>query len=352
MTESYTPENFMKRMWEWITNNGANAPSANPPTVNTGATVPDVTTNGTISGNTAITLALSGQATATIQDINTGFTGTLTFKVSDDGGTTYNAVAVWPVGQTATGNLITSNATTTETVTHLWETNVAGMSHLQVVCSGFGAGTAAITLRAGLSGTAVVLDGPLPTGSNVIGALVANQSVKQAQDATTIAGSAPGTAGNPSTNVVSVQGVASGTGLPTTQAAPLAANILDGFLNHVATTAATTLITVPQGRTWIGYVSIQTAATNNASVTGIGNARGTVATAGSGVTPAAGTVLQAEALAGANAATGTVGTSGIASVTSRVVVIAPAGNSVTLTLASNINATQGTVNVSAVGELQ
>lgn len=43
-----------------------------------------------------------------------------------------------------------------------------------------------------------------------------SQRVTAAQDTTTIAGSAPGTAGTPSANVVSIQGVASGTTVPVT----------------------------------------------------------------------------------------------------------------------------------------
>lgn len=50
------------------------------------------------------------------------------------------------------------------------------------------------------------------TGAGATG--TGSQRVTEAQDTTTIAGSAPGTAGTPSTNVVSVQGVSGGTGIP------------------------------------------------------------------------------------------------------------------------------------------
>lgn len=53
------------------------------------------------------------------------------------------------------------------------------------------------------------------TGAGATG--TGSQRNTVAQDTTTIAGSAPGTAGTPSTNVVSVQGVASGTALPASQ---------------------------------------------------------------------------------------------------------------------------------------
>jgi hypothetical protein len=53
------------------------------------------------------------------------------------------------------------------------------------------------------------------TGAGATGTGAQRNTV--AQDTTTIAGSAPGTAGTPSANVVSVQGVASGTALPASQ---------------------------------------------------------------------------------------------------------------------------------------
>jgi hypothetical protein len=89
-----------------------------------------------------------------------------------------------------------------------------------------------------LSALITAVQSSIPAGTNVIGALVANQSVNLTQiggatasvgagavgtgtlrvavgqDTTTIAGSAPGTAGTPSTQVLSVQGVASGTPQP------------------------------------------------------------------------------------------------------------------------------------------
>lgn len=138
------------------------------------STVPDVSASGTISANTAVTLVLSGQASVTIQDVNTGFTGTVNFEGSDDGGTTWFSLAVWPVGTTASGNLITSAATVTETANHLWEGNVAALSHVRVRGSGVSAGSAAVVIRAGLSTSSVVLDGPLPAGTAVIGHVIAD----------------------------------------------------------------------------------------------------------------------------------------------------------------------------------
>ncbi len=54
------------------------------------------------------------------------------------------------------------------------------------------------------------------TGAGATGA--GAQRVGVAQDATTVAGSAPGTAGTPSTNVISIQGISGGTSVPVTGA--------------------------------------------------------------------------------------------------------------------------------------
>lgn len=136
-------------------------------------------------------------------------------------------------------------------------------------------------------------------------------------------------------------------------AAPSAANILVGTLSHTATTAAATLITVPQGRTWVGTVTLGCAIANPGGSSTAGQARGVIATAGTNVTPAAGTVLAREAKAGANVATGTVGSQAAVTGSIELVVVAPAGNAVTLTLASTVSAgsTVGVVDAAAAGQL-
>lgn len=135
----------------------------------------------------------------------------------------------------------------------------------------------------------------------------------------------------------------------TTEGAPTAANVLNGFLTFAATTAATTLITVPADRTWTGKVAVSCAASTAAALTAAGQARAVVTTAGVGVTPAAGTVFAVEAKAAANAATGTVGNAAANSLSIDLVVVAPAGNAVTLQVASTV--TTGTVDASASGSL-
>lgn len=140
----------------------------------------------------------------------------------------------------------------------------------------------------------------------------------------------------------------SGIPLKTVMGAPLGGDVLSGALSHTATTAATTLITVPAGRTWSGTITIAAVATTAAASATAGQARAVITTAGAGVTPA-GTLLAAEARAAANAATGTSGDSNSTALSAPVVVVAPAGNPVTVQVASTI--TTGVVDVSALGSL-
>lgn len=130
-----------------------------------------------------------------------------------------------------------------------------------------------------------------------------------------------------------------------------AGDIAVGFLVETATTGATTLLTVPQGRTWIGTVSVMCAVNNAAANTAAGVASAVIATAGTGVTPAAATVAECVALAGANLAGGTVGDSGSSYMSVPLVVRAPTTNVVTLTLATFVSGSGGDICVTASGVL-
>lgn len=101
------------------------------------------------------------------------------------------------------------------------------------------------------------------------------QRVGVAQDTTTISGSAPGTAGSPSTNVLSVQGVASGTSMPVT---------LSGTNNIAAITGS---VVLPTGASTgalqsavIGPVGPGTPATNSLLIGGIYNSSSPSVTSG------------------------------------------------------------------------
>lgn len=138
--------------------------------------------------------------------------------------------------------------------------------------------------------------------------------------------------------------------LPVAEGVPAAADILVGHLAHTATTGATTFLTIAAGRTWVGEVGVVCDVSVAATNTAAGQALGVITTAGAGVTPAAGTVLSSEARAGANAATGTVGSQGAVAIRLPLTVVAPVGNAVTLALTSTIVGV-GRVAVSASGRL-
>ena len=130
-------------------------------------------------------------------------------------------------------------------------------------------------------------------------------------------------------------------------------DILNGHQAFTSTTGATTLITVPAGRSWRGSLHIVCDVAVAAASATAGQALGTITTAGTGVNPAAGTYLTCEARAGANAATGAVGSQGHNSVSvDDFIVVAPAGNAVTIQAASTNAGTSSRVSFSAIGRLQ
>jgi hypothetical protein len=140
---------------------------------------------------------------------------------------------------------------------------------------------------------------------------------------------------------------------PTTVAPsrPDAGDILAGSLVHTSTTAAADIVTVAAGKTWRGTIGIVCDVANVAATgTTAGQALGVITTAGTGVTPTAGTYLTCEARCGANAATGTVGSQGNNSIAAAdFVVVAPAGNTVSLQGTTTIAGTAGRVSYSANG---
>src|SRR5690348_5179073 len=134
---------------------------------------------------------------------------------------------------------------------------------------------------------------------------------------------------------------------------PTATDILAGYVQHTSTTADATVITVPAGRTFVGRVAVSVAASKAAAATGNGLVSALIKTAGTNVVPAAGTYFAVSARIGANAATGVVGTQGSNFGSMPITVVAPAGNSVTVTLSSTLTSTtEGAVDCSIWGVLQ
>lgn len=126
-------------------------------------------------------------------------------------------------------------------------------------------------------------------------------------------------------------------------------SVLCGTVAQTSTTSATTIVTVAAGKTWVGTISASVDVGEAAAGTAAGQSLVTITTAGTNVTPAAGTYLDCEARAGANAATGTVGSQGANFCTLPFTVIAPAGNTVTIQGASIQAGTNSRASMMACG---
>jgi hypothetical protein len=150
--------------------------------------VPDVTASGTISGNTSVALTLTGQASVSIQAVNTGFTGVLNFEVSDDAGTTYHPLLVTPVGTTS-DTPVASITFTADSSSNLWGGNVAALDHVRVRGSSVTLGSSAVALQAGASSNGGY-SGPIPTGTNNIGTTIAQGTLTDASGTITAGGTA------------------------------------------------------------------------------------------------------------------------------------------------------------------
>lgn len=161
---------------------------------------------------------------------------------------------------------------------------------------------------------------------------------------------------NQNVNITQVNGAAVNTGpsgdLRVAPQVPTAANLLVGYQTFTSTTSATTLITVPAGKTWVGTIAASCACQEVAAGTAAPQARAVFTTAGTNVTPAAGTYFAVEAKGGANAATGLVGSQDSTFGSLPFIVVAPAGNSVTIAVASTNAGTASVVDASASGVLQ
>ena len=136
----------------------------------------------------------------------------------------------------------------------------------------------------------------------------------------------------------------------TTSSAPTAASIRAGSQSYTATQAATTIITIPAGNSWVGDVMISASVSTVAGTATAGQALGVVTTTGAGTTPAAGQVMDCEARNGANGATGTVGSQGNNSCRLTMIVNCASGTC-TLAGATTQAGTNSRVSFSASGRL-
>lgn len=159
------------------------------------------------------------------------------------GGTSSNFAATFPAAGTAIGvkaganmvnltadgsnNLnvdIAAGAVTANAGTNLNTSALALEGGGNLATTATNTGTIAGAITAGVNQVNLKQVNGIPTSTGAGATGTGTQRVGVAQDTTTIAGSAPGTAGSASTNVVTVQGIASGTNLAVSQATASALN--------------------------------------------------------------------------------------------------------------------------------
>ncbi len=112
--------------------------------------------------NAAVTLTLRGQGTVTVQVVSVSATQTLAFEGTVDNVNWFalNAVVI------GSGAIVT-----TTTAAGQWTVDVSSLVGFRVRCSAYTSGTASVFVNAALQSSVIGLDTPLPTGTNVIGAI-------------------------------------------------------------------------------------------------------------------------------------------------------------------------------------
>jgi len=120
----------------------------------------DTTATGTITGSSqSVTIATNGQSSVGIQVSGT-FSGTILIKGSVDG-TSYTPTSAVALSNGAISTTITSSYT--------GQANAGGLVSFQLTAITWASGNASVTLVASVANSTVMLDNPLPIGTNSIG---------------------------------------------------------------------------------------------------------------------------------------------------------------------------------------
>lgn len=139
---------------------------------------PDVVATGTITSSQSVILNVNGLGSAGIQITGT-WTGVISFSISIDGTNFTNTSAL----VLSTGQLVGAT-----TANGAWTIQTAGVAKVAVSGTTVATGTATVTIRGSQGVSSVMLDNPIPTGSNTIGA-VTQASGPWTQNITQINGS-------------------------------------------------------------------------------------------------------------------------------------------------------------------
>jgi len=128
----------------------------------------DTTATGTISGSgQSVTIATNGQTSVGIQVSGT-FSGTILIKGSVDG-TSYTPTSAVALSNGAISTTITSSYT--------GQANAGGLVSFQLTAITWASGNASVTLVASVANSTIMLDNPLPIGTNSIGNVGLNAGI-------------------------------------------------------------------------------------------------------------------------------------------------------------------------------
>ena len=255
----------------------------------------DTTATGTISGSgQSVTIATNGQTSVGIQVSGT-FSGTILIKGSVDG-TSYTPTSAVALSNGAISSTITSSYT--------GQANAGGLVSFQLTAITWASGSASVTLVASVANSTVMLDNPLPIGTNSIGNVGLNAGsnaigsiTNTSFTATQATGSNLHTVVDSGTINATISGSISNTSFAATQATASALNATVVGTGTFAT-QVTSLPSIPAGSNAIGsitntsFTATQATGTNLHTVTDSGSV--TNATLSAETTKVIGTVRTAD----------------------------------------------------------
>ena len=137
---------------------------------------------GVATANSAVELVLNGAIGLAVQVTGT-YTGALSLQGTLDG-TNWVTIGGTPLLNINSGAWSSNIASATQSI---FQSEVAGFLRVRVTALAAVTGTATVTMQGNQNTSVFGLDTALPVGSNIIGALVANQSINLAQLAGTTA---------------------------------------------------------------------------------------------------------------------------------------------------------------------
>ena len=197
--------------------------------------IPDLATTGTLAALSAVVVtASSSQGIVAIQLTGT-WVGTITFQGTEDPlGVTAPSTSWFNVNGVAS---VSGLQLTNVTANGQFRINAGGYTAVRAIMTVFTSGSATVWINASSASSMATLAEPLPVGTNIIGALTANQSVNNAQISGTAMSVNAGTvdAGTQRVIIASNQ-----TSLPVTVASSAAPNTYAASAPNIATAALAT----------------------------------------------------------------------------------------------------------------